>query len=59
MHYVQHVSSDLQYPDGHLQGYGFVPGTHEAVSHVPLEAAGGPDATVPTSADAGAAAAYH
>jgi hypothetical protein len=49
MHIVQH-SDDLVYPDGHLQGYGFVPGTHDAVSHVPLEAAGPPEATVPSSA---------
>ena len=39
-HFVQHGGSDLQYPSGHLQGYGFVPRNHEAASHVQLESAG-------------------
>ena len=39
-HYVQHGGTDLEYPSGHLQGYGFVPRNHEAASHVQLEAAG-------------------
>ncbi len=51
MHYVQHVSSDLQYPDGHLQGYGFVPGSHEVASHVQLEQSVRPATdVVPTTA---------
>ena len=37
VHYVQHGSSDLEYPHGHLQGYGFVPSTHDVESHVLLE----------------------
>ena len=36
-HYVQHGSQDLIYPHGHLQGFGFVPSTHEVASHVQLE----------------------
>ena len=36
-HYVQHGSQDLIYPHGHLQGYGFVPSTHDVTSHVQLE----------------------
>ena len=39
-HYVQHGASDLEYPSGHLQGYGFVPQNHQAASHVQLESAG-------------------
>ena len=52
VHYVQHGSSDLHYPDGHLQGYGFVPGDHEAASHVQLESpvpTNDPDIMVPTT----------
>ena len=37
VHYVQHGSQDLVYPHGHLQGFGFVPSTHEVASHVQLE----------------------
>ena len=37
VHYVQHGSSDLEYPHGHLQGYGFVPSTHDVESRVLLE----------------------
>ena len=35
--HVQHGGSDLIYPHGLLQGYGFVPSTHEAARHVQLE----------------------
>ena len=35
--HVQHGGSDLIYPHGHLQGYGFVPSTHEAARHIQLE----------------------
>ena len=48
-HYVQHGGTEVHYPEGHLQGYGFVPRTHITASHVPLEAAGGPDAVVPST----------
>ena len=37
VHYVQHGSTDLIYPHGHMQGVGFVPRDHHVVSHVPLE----------------------
>ena len=36
-HIVQHGATDLHYPAGHLQGYGFVPREHEVASHVKLE----------------------
>ena len=36
-HIVQHGATDLHYPAGHLQGYGFVPKEHEVASHVRLE----------------------
>ena len=36
-HLVQHVATDLHYPSGHLQGYGFVPREHVVASHVQLE----------------------
>jgi hypothetical protein len=50
-HYVQHGGTDLQYPDGHLQGYGFVPGTHNVASHVQLEQSVRPATdVVPTTA---------
>ena len=35
-HFVQHVATDLHYPSGHLQGFGFVPRQHEVPSHVKL-----------------------
>ena len=50
VHYIQHGSSDLVYPQGHLQGYGFVPTVHEVASHVPLEQA--TNAPVPASKEA-------
>ena len=37
IHYVQHGSTDLEYPHGHLQGFGFVPRQHEINSHVKLK----------------------
>jgi len=35
-HFVQHPA-DLQYPAGHLQGFGFVPRQHEFNSHIKLK----------------------
>ena len=49
IHYVQH-GTDLGYPQGHLQGFGFVPMSHEVASHVQLESAGEPESVVPTAA---------
>ena len=37
IHYVQHGASDLAYPNGHLQGYGFVPSDQTIASHIKLE----------------------
>ena len=51
-HVVQHGHSDLSYPSGHLQGYGFVPSDHSVNSHVQLEPAGGDATSVPTKATA-------
>ena len=49
IHYVQHGSADLDYPHGHLQGYGFVPSEHAVASHVQLEDSVRPvSETVPT-----------
>ena len=36
-HFTQHGGTDLHYPSGHLQGYGFVPSEHEVPSHIQLE----------------------
>ena len=36
-HFVQHGATDLHYPSGHLQGFGFVARQHEVASHVRLE----------------------
>ena len=36
-HFTQHGGTDLHYPSGHLQGYGFVPSEHEVPSHIRLE----------------------
>ena len=36
-HFVQHGATDLHYPSGHLQGFGFVARQHEVASHVQLE----------------------
>ena len=52
VHYVQHGSADLHYPDGHLQGFGFVPGDHSFASHIKLESpvpTNDPDVRVPTT----------
>ena len=49
IHYVQHGSRDLTYPSGHLQGFGFVPSSHDVESHVQLEQAGEPESVVPTT----------
>ena len=38
-HFIQHGATDLHYPSGHLQGFGFVPSQHEVPSHVRLESA--------------------
>ena len=50
IHIVHHGATDLEYPEGHLQGFWFVSRTHDVASHVPLEQAGEADAVVPTSA---------
>ena len=60
IHYVQHGSTDLEYPSGHMQGYGFVPGTHEVASHVQLEDSMRPFTdTVPSKGGVAASEAYH
>ena len=61
VHYVQHGSSDLVYPHGHMQGVGFVPRDHQVVSHVPLEDSVRPASDVVPSKGGSAAAgeAYH
>ena len=52
-HFVQHGGTDLQYPAGHLQGYGFVPWEHEVSSHVQLEnKAAEAQGSVPSKANA-------
>ena len=48
-HFVQHGATDLEYPSGHLQGYGFVPRNHENASHIQLEAAHSEPTTMPTA----------
>ena len=60
IHYVQHGSSDLEYPHGHLQGFGFVPKSHEVASHVQLEDSVRPVTdVVPTKGSAAGGDAYH
>ena len=60
IHYVQHGSTDLEYPHGHLQGFGFVPRSHEVVSHVKLEDSVRPVSdVVPSKGSAAAGVAYH
>ena len=60
IHYVQHGSSDLEYPHGHLQGFGFVPKSHEVASHVQLEDSVRPVTdVVPTKGSAASGNAYH
>ena len=52
VHYVQHGATDLHYPSGHLQGYGFEPRQHEVASHVRVESTQFKSAEpVPTKAD--------
>ena len=59
-HVVQHGSSDLVYPHGHLQGFGFVPGDHQVASHVQLEDSVRPATdAVPTKGRAASGEAYH
>lgn len=60
IHYVQHGSSDLSYPHGHMQGYGFVPSEHHVASHVQLEGSVRPETdVVPTKGSVAGAGAYH
>ena len=61
IHYVQHGSADLEYPAGHLQGFGFVPSNHQVASHVQLEDSVRPvEDTVPTNGSVAALPpAYH
>ena len=59
-HFVQHGASDLHYPAGHLQGFGFVPKSHEVASHVQLEDSVRPVTdVVPTKGSAAGGNAYH
>ena len=59
-HFVQHGSSDLSYPHGHMQGYGFVPTEHQVASHVQLEGSVRPITdVVPTKGSVAAGEAYH
>jgi len=59
IHYVQHGHSDLAYPSGHLQGFGFVPSDHEVASHVQLEDSVKPvEEAVPTKATPTGASGY-
>ena len=60
VHYVQHGSSDLIYPHGHMQGVGFVPREHQVVSHVPLDDSARPVSdVVPSKGSVAAGQAYH
>jgi len=60
MHYVQHGGTDLVYPHGHLQGFGFVPSEGQVSSHVQLEETGQDyGAVVPTKTSAAAGSGYH
>jgi len=59
-HFVQYPDSDLHYPAGHLQGFGFVPSQHEINSHVELKT--GPTefgTQVPTKDGQAAGSHYH
>ena len=58
---TQHGSTDLHYPAGHLQGYGFVPGQHQVNSHVQLQQRSAPtmQTAVPTSSKLPSASHYH
>jgi hypothetical protein len=60
-HFVQHSDSDLPYPHGHLQGFGFVPREHTVNSHIRLQTGGAtPDAqVVPSKVGQAAGDHYH
>lgn len=59
-HFVQHSDTDLHYPAGHLQGFGFVPRQHEINSHVELKTgAAEVGVQVPSKTGAAAGAHYH
>jgi hypothetical protein len=59
-HFVQHSDTDLHYPHGHMQGFGFVPRQHEVNSHVQLQSGGGSiEDTVPTRPGPAAGSHYH
>ena len=60
-HFVQHAMPDLHYPQGHLQGFGFVPRQHEVNSHVRLQTGGKmpDDQVVPSKAGQAAGDHYH
>ena len=60
IHYVQHGSTDLAYPHGHMQGYGFVPSEHHVASPVQLEdSVRAPTDVVPTKGSVAGSGAYH
>ena len=60
IHYVQHGSTDLAYPHGHMQGYGFVPSEHQVASHVQLEDSVRPATdVVPTKGSVAGSGAYY
>ena len=60
-HFVQHSDTDLQYPHGHLQGFGFVPRQHEVNSHVRLQTGGATpeEQVVPSKVGTAAGGHYH
>ena len=60
-HFVQHSMPDLHYPQGHLQGFGFVPRQHEVNSHVRLQTGGKmpDDQVVPSKVGQAAGDHYH
>ena len=55
-HFVQYGATDIHYPHGHLQGYGFVPRQHEAAKHILLEPAHTQAEALPASTIKGAQA---
>ena len=59
-HFLQHVATDLHYPHGHLQGFGFEPRQHEVKSHVELQTQTvDDDVVVPTRPGPAAGEHYH
>ena len=60
-HFVQHSDADLHYPQGHLQGFGFVPRQHEVNSHVRLQTGGSTpeEQVVPSKVGLAAGDHYH